>query len=94
MLLIRHRVCCFDTWKAVFDEDTAVRHAYGERSERAFRGADDADEVLICLEWDGQERAQLFVRSDDLREAMVRAGVAERPDIWILPEGTDHRAGA
>jgi hypothetical protein len=94
MLLIRYRVRCYDGWRAVFDADAAVRHAYGALNERVFRGVADADEVLLCLEWDGQERADLFVRSGDLREAMVRAGVADRPDVWILGEGADLPADA
>lgn len=83
VLVIRHRIQHFNTWKAVFDEDASARHAHGARHERVFRG-DDADEVLVYLEWDDIDRARLFVRSDDLRDSMVRAGVAERPDIWIL----------
>ena len=43
----------------------------------------------MLLEWDDLERARLFVDSDDLREAMIRSGVAERPDIWFLEDG-DH----
>jgi hypothetical protein len=89
VLLIRHRVRRYDAWKAVFDEDAAARQAYGARDERVFRSVADADEVLVCLAWDDPERARLFVRSDDLREAMVRAAVADRPDVWLLGEASD-----
>jgi len=94
VLLIRHRVRWYDAWKAVFDEDATARHAYGARGERIFRSVADADEVLVFLEWDDPERALLYVRSDDLREAMVRAGVADRPDVWILGEGADPPSAA
>ena len=86
VLVIRHRIQHYDTWKAVFDEDASARQAHGSRHERVYRGS-DGDEVLVYLEWDDADRAHLFVRSDDLRDSMVRAGVAERPDIWILAEG-------
>jgi len=86
VLVIRHRVQRYDTWKAIFDEDATSRHALGSRRERVFRDDADADEVLIYLEWDDDERAHLFVRSDHLRDAMVRSGVADRPDVWILKE--------
>ena len=85
VLVIRHRIQHYDTWKTVFDADAGARQAHGSRHERIFR-RDDADEVLVYLEWDDIDRAHLFARSDDLRDAMVRAGVAERPDIWILRE--------
>ena len=48
------------------------------------------NEVLLLLEWDDLERARLFADSDDLREAMTRAGVTDRPDIWFL-EDVGHR---
>jgi hypothetical protein len=86
VLLIRHRVQGYDAWKAIFDEHAATRQAYGSRHERVFRDEADPGGVLIYLEWDDHERAYLFVRSDELREAMIRAGVIDRPDVWILRE--------
>ncbi len=79
VLVIRHQVESFDLWKAVFDEQTTTRQAHGSRRERVFRDVVDANEVLIYLDWDDGERAWLFARSDDLREAMVDAGVIDRP---------------
>lgn len=86
VLVIRHRVQDFATWKAVFDEDAGARNAHGSRHERIFRDDLGAGEVLVFLEWDDAERAHLFVRSDALLESMVRSGVAGRPDVWILEE--------
>jgi hypothetical protein len=86
VLVIRHQVESYDTWKAVFDEETATRLAHGSQGERVYRHVANANEVLVYLDWDGGERARLFARSDDLREALVRAGVVNRPDIWILKE--------
>jgi hypothetical protein len=40
----------------------------------------------VLLAWDDLERARLFVDSDDLRETMIRAGVAGQPDIWFLED--------
>ena len=86
VLVIRHQVESFDTWKAVFDEQVTTRQAHGSRRERVFRDVGNANEVLIYLDWDDGERAWLFARSDDLREAMVHAGVIDHPDVWILKE--------
>jgi heme-degrading monooxygenase HmoA len=86
VLVIRHRVQDYGRWKALFDEDAEVRQAHGSRSERVFHDIADADEVLIYLEWDDAERARLFARSDELRDAMVDSGVTDRPDVWILKE--------
>jgi hypothetical protein len=85
-LLIRHRVKDFATWKAVFDEYAMTRRANGSQGGQVFRSADDPNEVVILLAWDDIERARLFADSDDLRGAMLRAEVAERPDVWFLEE--------
>ena len=85
-LLIRHHVADYPAWKAVFDEHEPARRANGAQGEWLFRDADDPREVLLLLAWDDLERARLFVDSDDLREAMTRAGVTDRPDIWFLDE--------
>ena len=84
-LLIRHTVEDYSTWKAVFDEQADVRRANGSQGGRLFRST-ESGEVLVLLEWDDLERARLFIDADDLQEAMMRAGVTDRPDIWFLEE--------
>ena len=84
-LLIRHTVQDYTTWKAVFDEQADVRRANGSQGGWLFRST-ESGEVLVLLEWDDLERARLFADSDDLREAMARAGVTDRPDIWFLED--------
>jgi heme-degrading monooxygenase HmoA len=86
-MLIRHMVADYDAWQAHFDEQGIARRANGSQGGRIFRSADDPNDVLVLLEWDDLERARLFVDSDDLREALDRAGVTGRPDIWFLEDG-------
>jgi heme-degrading monooxygenase HmoA len=90
-LLIRHKVEDYAAWKAAFDQHATTRRANGSQGGRLFRNAADPNEVVILLAWDVLERAHLFADSDDLREAMARAGVASCPDIWFLEE-TDRPA--
>ena len=85
-LLIRHNVADYLAWKAVFDEHGPARRANGSQGGWLFRSAADPNEVLLLLAWDDLERARLFADSDDLREAMTRAGVTDRPDIWFLED--------
>jgi heme-degrading monooxygenase HmoA len=84
-LLIRHTVQDYSDWKAVFDEQEDLRRANGSQGGRLFRST-ESGEVLVLLEWDDLERARLFADSDDLREALARAGVTDRPDIWFLED--------
>ncbi len=85
-LLIRHKVADYAAWKPGFDEHDATRRAYGCRGGRLFRNAADLNETLILLDWDDLDRARLFAQSDDLREALTRAGVADEADLWFLEE--------
>lgn len=85
-LLIRHRVADYPAWKAVFDEHGVTRRATGSLGGRLFRDTADPNDILVLLDWDDLDRARLFADSDDLREAMTRAGVAGEADIWFLED--------
>jgi hypothetical protein len=85
-LLIRHKVEDYAVWKAAFDQHANARRANGSQGGQLFRNAADPNDVVILLAWDLLERAHLFADSDDLREAMARAGVTDQPDIWFLEE--------
>ena len=85
-LLIRHKVTDYATWQVVFHEQDAIRRAHGCQRGRLFRNDSDPNEILTLLEWDNLERAWLFAQSDDLREVLKRAEVADEPDLWFLGE--------
>jgi len=85
-LLVRHRVENFETWKPIFDEHGATRGEHGGKGGYLFRSAEDPNEIVLLLEWEDLEKARRFAQSEDLREAMQRAGVADRPDIYFLEE--------
>jgi heme-degrading monooxygenase HmoA len=85
-VLVRHKVADYARWKPVFDEHAPTRRANGSRGGQLFRNAGDPNEVVIVLEWDDLEKARRFAQSDDLRETMQRAGVADRPDVYFLEE--------
>ena len=86
VVVMQLRVERYDVWKAVHDAQRDTREANGAQNDRVFHGADDPNDLLILFEWDAYERARLFVRSEDLSDALVRGGVTERPDIWVLKE--------
>jgi heme-degrading monooxygenase HmoA len=85
-LLIRHKVADYAIWRRAFDAHGANRRANGSRGGQLFRSTADPNETIILLEWDDLTRARLFAQSDDLREAMARAGVVDEPDLWVLDE--------
>jgi len=83
-ILVRHKVEDYAKWKPVFDAHSATRKAGGSKGGRLFRNADDPNEVIFLLKWDGIEKARQFVQSEDLRQVMERAGVSDKPDVYFL----------
>lgn len=85
-VLVRHKVKDFAKWKPVYDAHGATRKASGSKGARLFRNVDKPKETVILLEWSDVNKAREFAKSKDLREAMKRAGVADKPDIYFLEE--------
>jgi hypothetical protein len=83
-MLIRHKVKDYLQWKFVFVEHAMVRKSTGSQGGLLFQNAADPNELFILMEWDDLERARAFAASEDLRDAMERAGVAEKPDVYFL----------
>ncbi len=85
-ILIRHKVKNYAGWKPVFDEHGATSEENGSWGGHLFRNADDPNEIVILLEWDSLEKARKFVKSEDTKKAMQRAGVIDKPDVYFLDE--------
>jgi hypothetical protein len=60
-LRIEHPVSDFSTWKRVFDGDPVGRRQHGVRRYRVLRAVDDANHVMIDLEFDSEVQAEAFV---------------------------------
>jgi len=58
---IEHAVPDFAAWKQLFDSDPADRKGSGVRRYQIFRARDDANVVMIDLEFDRIEAAEAFV---------------------------------
>lgn len=84
--LIRHKVEDFERWKLVFDEDAENREASGSKGGYLFRNADEPNEVLVLFEWDELDKVRQYGQTEELREKMQEAGVADRPDFYFLEE--------
>jgi hypothetical protein len=81
VLIIRHPVRDYAAWRPVYDAHEAVRTTAGLTNGRVFRSTEDPNDILIMLDMADRRRAEEFGRSDDLREAMRRAGVVGQPEI-------------
>ena len=83
-MLIRHKVADFAKWKPVYDAHLPARQGAGLKEEYLFRNAEDPNEVLLLFSMEDVDKAKAFAASDDLREAMKKARVSDKPDLYFL----------
>lgn len=85
-MLVRHKVEDYEKWKSVFDEHAALREEYGSKGGRLFKNVDSPNETIIVFKWDTVENARKFADSEDLKNAMKKAGVVEKPEIYFIEQ--------
>jgi quinol monooxygenase YgiN len=85
-VLLRLNVEDLAKWKVVFEEAANIRKNYGSMGVRAFSKAGSPNEVVILGEYADKDLAMQMFQSQELRDAMQRAGVKGPPDITYLDE--------
>jgi hypothetical protein len=55
----------------------------GLKEKHLLRNINNPDEVVLLFEAKNLHEAQAFARSSDLREAMQKVGVVDKPDIYF-----------
>ena len=83
-MLVRHKVADFAKWKPVYDAHASARQSAGLKEEHLLRNADDPNEVILLFSAQDLNKAKAFAASDDLRQAMQKAGVSDKPDVYFL----------
>jgi hypothetical protein len=52
-------------------------------------------EIFLLLDWQSSEEARKFMTSDELRDAMAKAGVVGTPEVQYLEDARSvHRSSA
>ena len=85
-LFVRHRVQDYAAWRAVYESVGGLRQQHGCTAADVLVDPNDKDDVFVIHRFPSPEQAQAFASSDELREAMGRAGVAGPPRIEIAVE--------
>jgi len=85
-ILIRHKVKSFNTWKPVFESLLENRREGGELSYRVFVTVGDPNMIMLLVEWDSYENFRDFFESEDVKKAIVKAGVIGTPEVFFLNE--------
>jgi hypothetical protein len=83
-VLIRHKIADFAKWKPVYDAHASARANAGLKEEHLLRNIDNSNEVILVFSADDLDKAKAFGSSADLRDAMQKAGVIDKPDVLFL----------
>lgn len=83
-VLIRSKVKDYAAWKPVFDGDAENRKAAGSKGGYIFQTDGSPNEVTVFIQTDSLDAARKFTSSDELRQAMEKAGVLGPPEITYL----------
>ena len=84
LVIVRHKVAEFATWKRAFDGHAPARVEAGFSNVRIYRSADDPSDVVVLLDTDDIGTAKQFIASPELKSAMSAAGVVDKPDVFVL----------
>jgi hypothetical protein len=84
MLRIEHAVRDFESWKKAFDGDPVGREKSGVRCYRISRPQDDANYVLIDLEFDTEKQAEALLAALRVVWGRVQGDIMMNPQARIV----------
>lgn len=79
-LRIELQVRDYDMWRGAFDRDAGDRQGSGVRRYRIFRPVDDANDVMLDLDFDTAMDAEAFL-------------TVLRTQVWLSPEKAPAKMG-
>jgi len=85
-LLVRHKVEDYTAWRSVYDSVDGLRKEHGCTDAEVMVDPADGSDVYVLHRFPTLDQAQAYAGSNELREAMGRAGVSGPPRIEIAVE--------
>jgi len=85
-MIVRHRVNDYAGWRTEYDSVEDLRQRHGCTDAKVLVDPTDKQDVFVLHRFPTLEQAQAFAGSDELHEAMSRAGVAGPPRIEFAEE--------
>jgi heme-degrading monooxygenase HmoA len=85
-MIVRHQVGDYAMWRSVYETVEDLRQQHGCFGAEVLVDPDDKQDVFVVHRFPTLEQARAFAGSDELREAMGRAGVAGPPRIEFAVE--------
>jgi hypothetical protein len=84
ILRIEHAILDFDGWKKAFDSDPVGREKSGVRRYRILRPIDDANHVMIDLEFDTASQAEALLAAMRVVWGRVEGTIMMNPQARIV----------
>jgi hypothetical protein len=84
ILRIEHPVPDFDGWKKAFDSDPVGREKSGVRRYRVLRPSDDANYVMVDLEFDTASQAEALLVALRVLWSRVEGQIMMNPQARIV----------
>lgn len=85
-MFVKHNVQNYENWKREYDEFTSVRKEKGVKGASVHRLADDSKTLFITHQFKDIDSARAFADSEELKSAMMKAGVSGPPEIWFTED--------
>ncbi len=89
ILQIEHQVANYDAWKKAFESDPINRKNSGVKKYRIYRPTDNLNYVIVDLEFDNLENAQMTLVALQKLWVKVEGTVMVNPKTRML-EMTEH----
>jgi hypothetical protein len=82
-LIVRHKVADFDKWHASFLSFSHLNARHGATDPEVYRATDDPNDVTLKQDFATLAEIQAMMGSEEIREAMGKAGVVGPPSVLI-----------
>jgi len=86
LTIVRHHVQDYAKWRRTYDAFAPTQRAGGVIEESVYQDKDDPNEVLVLHRFGDRVKADAFLASGELRDAMKSAGVIGQPRIEQFEE--------
>lgn len=84
-LFVRHTVKDYAAWRTAYDAFQAAQgRSLGITADAVYRGVENPNDITVSHDFETLKAAQTLAGSDQLREAMAKAGVVGAPQIWFV----------
>jgi hypothetical protein len=85
-LLIKNQVRDFAQWEAEYNTHEEKRREASLEDQLILRNSENPNEIFLLFKVGNIEKAQQFIQSDELKQAMEKAGTVGEPVMYFLDE--------